>query len=258
MTSSVNVIVTSKSAGVAKQSRERRRLASPSGHAVARHRDKGAGVLDRGIGERVNRGVGGISATDNRNHSRGTSPTPPSTPTASQHFPMPPPYRRFVGALAGGPASRARSFRCDTSSAIAHSGHDLVDDFGVEAEPPRSKLRMPSIGGRGASPCGQVFAKPPRRARHPGSPRVRAPRRTRAASPWDWPRSCPRAKVPCRAAPRPSPSWDSAHRPGPRGQTSAPAIEPNIASTRSLRQSPSRFSVGITTLQSHCSVIRPA
>ena len=39
---------------------------------------------------------------------------------------------------------------------------------------------------------------------------------------------------------------------------SAPAIEPNIGMTRSLRQSPSRFSAGMTSGVSGGELIRPA
>ena len=116
----------------------------------------------------------------------------------------------------------------------------------------RSGSRRPP---RPAWPPGWRPPVRPRRRRR--APRGRARRRRPGASPSGWPRSCPCSDgaVPCGASAMATTGRRSSSR--ARSTDSAPAMDPNRASTRSERQSPSRLSAGTTRGWRSDSVIKP-
>ena len=127
-----------------------------------------------------------------------------------------------------------------TRSTTASVNSDVV------ACPPRSTVLTP-VGGRLQDATRRSRATRARRPHSPARPRSTARTRRRAAWPSGSPGSCPTATARCRAAPRPSRPRPRSRRRSASRTDSAPAIEPNIGITRSERQSPSRFSAGITS-----------
>ena len=127
----------------------------------------------------------------------------------------------------------------------------------VPAWPPRSGVRTPDAVASSTRlvdrPRDAVGARAAARRR-----RSAGPRRRPASWPSGWRRPCPAAPARCRAAPRPSRPACLKSSSNASSTDSAPAIEPNIGMTRSLRQSPSRLSAGITSGLSAAPEISPA
>ena len=164
-------------------------------------------------------------------------------------------------------SSSRRRMSCAGSNKHGDSSPSVCGDHGRQSRSARSRRSLAQehlvdhLGGRGltaeverANPVGRrAQGGPPDGGGRPGDPaspcarRDRARRRRRAASPSGWRRSCPSATAPCRAAPRPWRPAGAVSSSSARSTDSAPAIEPNRASTRSDRQSPSRLSDGTTS-----------